>query len=106
MRFTWFLLIAVLLNVGQVVADETAGPPAPQATAEQIADWVEDLDSNLFDDRERAQKNLTQSKTAALDAVAEAARTGSLECSTRAINILLAWSEAEDHELVLASLEK
>jgi hypothetical protein len=106
MRFTWILLIAMVLDTGHVVADETAVAPAPQATSDQVAAWVADLDSNLFDDRERAQKNLIQAKVAALNAVAEAARTGSLECSTRAINILLAWSEAEDHELVLASLEK
>lgn len=106
MRFTWILLIAMVFGIGQAMADETAEALAPQVTSEQVADWVGKLDSNLFDDRERAQKNLIQAKAAALDAVAEAARTGSLECSTRAINILLSWSEAEDHELVLASLEK
>jgi hypothetical protein len=106
MKFTWVLLIASIASSGFVWADETAKNPAPKATAEQIGDWVAELDSNLFDDRERAQKNLIQSKMIGLDAVAEAARNGSLECSTRAINILLAWSEAEDHELVLAALEK
>jgi hypothetical protein len=106
MRFTWVPLIALLAGSGLVWADETAKNPAPQATAEQIGNWVAELDSNLFDDRERAQKNLIQSKMIGLDAVAEAARNGSLECATRAINILLAWSEAEDHELVLAALEK
>jgi serine protease Do len=106
MRFTWILLIVLIAGSSLAQADELAEASRPQATTEQVGKWVAELDSNLFDDRERAQKDLTQAKAAALDAVAEAARSGSLECSTRAINILLAWSEAEDHELVLAALEK
>ena len=41
----------------------------------------------------------------ALTAVAEAARNGSLETSTRGINILLAWTETDDNKLVIDSLE-
>jgi hypothetical protein len=100
------LLIALSVYAPGVLAEDTAETPASQVTTEQISDWVADLDSNVFDDRERAQKNLTQAKAAALNAVAEAAHNGSLECSTRAINILLAWSEGSEHELVLAALEK
>ena len=87
-----------------LTAEDTAAPF--QVSAEQVSQWVADLDSNLFDDRERAQKSLTEAGEAAIDAVSRAAREGSLECSTRAVNILLGWSEAEDHRLVLAALEK
>ena len=99
-------LIVMLFTTcpGILTAEETAAPP--QVSAEQVSQWVADLDSNLFDDRERAQKSLTEAGEAAIDAVSRAAREGSLECSTRAVNILLGWSEAEDHRLVLAALEK
>jgi hypothetical protein len=99
-------LIVMLLSAcpGILTAEETAAPV--QASAEQVSQWVAELDSDLFDDRERAQKSLTEAGQAAIDAVSQAARQGSLECSTRAVNILLGWSEAEDHKLVLAALEK
>jgi hypothetical protein len=87
-----------------LTAEETAAPP--QVTSDQVSQWVAELDSNLFDDRDRAQKSLAEAGEAAIDAVSRAAREGSLECSTRAVNILLGWSEADDHKLVLAALEK
>lgn len=74
--------------------------------ADEIAQWVERLDSELFDTRERAQRTLTDVGKPALAAVVETAHRGSLESSTRAINILLSWSEADDHALVIAALEQ
>lgn len=72
----------------------------------QIAQWVEQLDSDLFELRERAQANVTVAGMPALPEVAVAARSAPLESSTRAINILLTWSEGEDRQLAVAALEQ
>lgn len=97
-----YFFLVLLTTVSLVCAQETPLPPSPG----EITRWVDELDSDLFDTRERAQKQLTRCGEAALEAVAEEARNGSLESSTRAINILLAWSESEDGQLVIASLER
>jgi hypothetical protein len=75
-------------------------------SADDISWWIGELDSELFDTRERSQKNLIKASETALPAVAQAARQGSLEASTRAINILLAWSESEEQDLVIDALEQ
>jgi hypothetical protein len=48
---------------------------------------------------------LAQAGQPALGQVAKAARTGSLESATRAINVLLSWSETGDDALRLRALE-
>ena len=99
MRLFWFIVI-VFAIWPSISLGEEAQP------AEEISAWVGELDSKLFATRERAQKHLTKSGEAAMAAVGQAARSGSLESSTRALNILLAWSEAEDSQLVVAALEQ
>ena len=75
----------------------TEEPPKP----EQIRDWIAELDDNLFDTREDAQEKLSAAGRFALDEVAKAANSGSLESSTRA------WSESSRQpELRIAALEK
>ncbi len=87
-------------------ADEEAAKSEPP-TAEQIDRWISELDDNLFDNRENAQENLSEAGMAALDKIAKEASSGSLESSTRALNILLAWSEqTKRHKLRIAALKK
>jgi hypothetical protein len=103
MRRFWCSLIVICL-AGPVCAEDPQVPTTVVSEGE-ISWWVGELDSDVFDTRERAQKNLIQAGDAALPAVTEAARCGSLETSTRAVNILLAWAESEDNDLVIAALE-
>ncbi len=79
---------------------------AREVTDGDISTWVGELDSELFDTRERAQKHLTKAGEAALSAVSQVTQNGSLESSTRGLNILLAWSEAANSKLVVAALEQ
>lgn len=81
--------------------------PVDPPSAEQIGQWVAELDDNLFDTREKAQEELLTTGLIALDQVGKAADSGSLESSTRALNILLAWSESSWRpKLRMAALEK
>lgn len=99
------LLFAVLAS--SVASELFAEPPPTNSPAvEQIEQWAAQLDDDRFDIRQRAQQQLEQAGEPALTAVAEVAKSGSLESSTRAINILLQWTEAKAHGLRLASLEK
>lgn len=96
-------ILTLLCSLAWAHAEEQS--PRPIAASE-IVQWVDELDSDLFDTRERAQRSLIQAGNEALEAVAEAARRGSLESSTRAINVMLAWAESEDNDLVISALEK
>ena len=104
MRGVWCILI-LLCVPGTLPAAEPKAAAEKAVSVGEIARWVRDLDSDLFDTRERAQKQLIRAGEGALTAVAEAARNGSLETSTRGINILLAWTETDDNKLVIDSLE-
>ena len=71
-----------------------------------VKQWIASLDGDLYDTRQQAQQQLEKLGLPALELVAQESRTGTLESSTRAINILLAWSESEDRKLRIAALEK
>ncbi len=79
---------------------------AIEASQSEITQWVSQLDSNQFEIREHAQSRLAAAGKSALRSVAETARSGSLEGSTRAINVLLSWSEGADRGLAVAALEQ
>ncbi len=104
------LLVATFATSQLLAAPLTKGEQTPvgkQATeGEQVAIWLEQLDDDHFDIRHRAQQQLEQVRPVPLDAVAKAANLGSLESTTRALNILLGWSESEDESLRLTTLEK
>ncbi len=68
--------------------------------------WIRDLDANQYVIREQAQRHLTEAGIQSLAAVTQTARQGSLESSTRALNILLAWSDSTDAQLRIAALER
>jgi hypothetical protein len=110
MRELWYPLILLGLAIPLGAAEpqtlaQNAAKATAAATQAEISRWVDELESDQFDTRERAQKSLVEAGDAALAAVAEAARHGSLESSTRSINVLLAWAELEDSNLVIPALE-
>ncbi len=109
-RWLGLLVCGVMLYSQGATAHAEEPAPAPvaktPASPEQIARWTEELDDNRFDTRENAQLELEHAGAVALDEVAQAAHTGSLESSTRALNILLTWAESRDHELRIAALER
>lgn len=90
-----------------------AETPTPAAAAEQdagvdsaaLAALVKSLDDDRFDAREAAQQRLLALGAEALGAVGHAAAAGSLESSTRAVSILMQWSQSEDNTLSLGALE-
>ena len=82
-----------------------ASVTASTSVAAQIAGWVAQLDDDQFAARQWAQRRLFAAGAAALDAVAAVAEEGSLEASSRAVEILSAWSENEDSALRIAALE-
>lgn len=109
-------LVLVVVICGFAVSTqgvETKTSEAPEKAAadssvskQTISQWIELLDSEQFDQRERAQSQLTAAGPSALAEIAAAARSASLESSTRAINILLTWSEGKDRLLAVAALEQ
>lgn len=104
------LLLATVITcwaIGVSQAEEPASSPVgDKVSIEQSQQWAAQLDDDRFDTRQRAQLRLEQTGLPALDAVATIAQTGSLESSTRAINILLQWSESSQQDLRLAALER
>jgi hypothetical protein len=78
---------------------ETIPPPQLQA-------WVRELDDDRYAVRKAAQKSLTAIGAPALNAVGDVAAGGTLESSTRAVNVLSTWAESPDRELRLRALEQ
>ena len=88
-------LAACVCSSTPAAAQETPLPTAVSRT-DEIEHWVSQLDDDHYDQRQRAQLNLQQAGKPALEAVVKAAESGTLESVTRAVNVLLQWSEAED----------
>lgn len=84
---------------------EAAAEAVPGVSQEIVADWVRQLDDDRFAVREAAQHQLIAAGSAALELVGRAATAGSLESTTRAVSILLNWTEGEDPTLGLGALE-
>lgn len=83
-----------------------AAPSRASAKPAAIAQWLRQLDAPQYKTRQRAQQRLEQAGWAALEPVAQLSQRGSLESSTRAINVLLVWAESQDAALRIAALEK
>ena len=80
-----FVLLAFSCSTTRAV-DTAEIKPAP--SAEEIAGWIKDLDSDKFAARDQASGKLADAGEAAIDAVTQAAISDSREVSTRAIEIL------------------
>ncbi|MDA7980170.1 MAG: hypothetical protein MPJ50_15495 [Pirellulales bacterium] len=79
-----------------------------QISAEQIAEWIRQLDADDFQSRESASESLARAGMAALQPLAEAAQASSLEVTTRTMDILTKLYErsgAEDQAKVKVALE-
>ncbi len=102
----WLLGVTVWCTTLWCLAGSARAEKVEAATGEQVARWIVELDDNRYATRERAQFRLEKAGGDAVAEVAQSARTGSLESSTRALNILLAWSEGDDPALRMAALEQ
>ena len=123
-RLSLRTLFAVSLTAGLAVAaaaraddaPNAAGPSAPAAGATdqttsdaQIAQWIRELDSDLFATRQSAAQKLFEAGQPAIKAVSEAAGSQSLEVATQAIEILrrmLHSDTAPLHEAAKQALEE
>lgn len=85
---------------------EQTAAPAPQVSTAQIDRWIAELNDDRFDKRQNAQQQLVQARPVPIEEIAAAAQQGSLESTTRALNILIQWSESKEDSLRLASLHK
>lgn len=107
------LLVALLSGafVSGAFAEAEEPPQATTATkqhpiaAEAVRQLTAQLDDGRYAVREKAQRDLAAAGAVALLPVQEAARSDSLEKSTRAVNILLEWSGSNDDELRFAALQ-
>ncbi len=86
--------------------ETTVNPQDSVVDTSQISRWITELDDNRYTTRENAQQQLENVGQSALSEVARAAAGSSLESATRALNILLSWSESSNSELRIAALEQ
>lgn len=111
-------LFTLLWGAKDVQAQSAAPPISPATVAEgpqeahpasptdpRVADLVQKLDDDRYAVRQAAQRELHEIGAPALKLTAQAAADGTLESSTRAVNILLDWIDSKDPELSLAALE-
>jgi hypothetical protein len=106
--------LALLVGTGSplVAQDQPAvaekPTPQPELTKEQIEQLVKDLGAEKFSDRENAMKDLREAGPAAISPLAEAARSGDLEVTLRAIRVLeslLTTGSLEEFEAAETALE-
>lgn len=105
----WLAALTAAFLLFQPISRADGAPTAETAasvSASQLSEWVTQLDDDRYEARQHAQQNLEQLGQPALDAVVEAASSGSLERVTRAVSILLKWSEDENQGLRLEVLER
>ncbi len=102
----WLATVLALGLTPCLVLAQESNEKDVQVETEQIQQWVRQLDDDRYDNRQRAQQNLEKLGADALDAVASAAESGTLERVTRAVGILLSWSEGEDKTLRMEVLQR
>lgn len=111
----WGLWV-VPVKAGEAAAEESpAANAAEPSEATKVADSAEierlitELDADQFEVRQRAAKRLTETGSAAIDALAKAAVGESLEVTTRAIDVLKKLYQSDDEatkKAAEAALEK
>lgn len=92
------ICVALFFAGSGVVSGQT--PEAP--TAEQIATWVKQLDSDLYGEREEANARLIAAGGPAVKTVAQAAANGGPEVTWRAVTILEKIGVGGSEETLLA----
>lgn len=91
---TWIVPAAWLLAGGAAAA----GP-----TGAEIDGWIEQLGSPQFARREAAARNLLRAGSAALEPLATAVDGADLEVSSRALEVIREWLDADDARLAAAA---
>ena len=85
----WILALCLaLVLLPRGAGAEIDGPNGAQYTADEIRQWVRDLDSDLFIQRELATERLVQTGAEAIEPVVEALAANNLEVTTRGVHIL------------------
>ena len=106
MKMQWQVLFASWLAI-VAIAHVRAEEPAPDkaesksaaktaASADEIAQWVKDLDSNSFTTRQTAARKLAEAGKEAIQPLAKAASGDSLEVTRQAIDILRRFHQSGD----------
>lgn len=88
----------------RVLASDETGEA--DATAAQIALWIEQLDDNQYLVREQATRKLLAAGRPALDALLQAAQGQRMESADRALWVLRRLGRSTDNELAIAALER
>jgi len=83
----------------------TADAAAPVISSE-LAKAIRQLDDDEYAVRQSAQRQLTKIGGPALELTAQVAASGSLESSTRAVNVLWKWADSTENPLNQQALEK
>ncbi len=96
--FVWSFAVAIL-DADEPTTEEARGP---QPSAQQIEQWVRDLNSNRFIDREFATQELTRAGMPAIGPILKAIPKGNVEVLTRAVHVLREIAVSEDEQVSLA----
>jgi hypothetical protein len=102
-------VLIALLSIGTDGRSAGAEPVAghdTDVTADAIAGWIEQLDSDLFIEREQATRALRRAGQPAIAALAAAADGDVLEVATRAVRILLELSNERHDDTARAALRQ
>lgn len=78
----------------------------PPVISSELAEAIRQLDDDQYAVRQSAQRQLTKIGAPALDQTAQVAGSGSLESSTRAVNVLWKWADSNEKPLNRLALEK
>ena len=88
--------VILVLRVPCTLRAEDRAGEGRQASADEIAKWIEQLDSDQFSQREAAGAKLSASGKAAIPALVRAAKGESLEVTSRAVALLGKLLESSD----------
>jgi hypothetical protein len=91
-------LVAIVMGASWLRAEEPKDKPAAAPTALQIAQWIKDLDSDRFQERQQASNRLIAAGKHAAAQVAKAAEGESAEVTARCLDILSKLLQSADAE--------
>ena len=98
--------IAVLLAIAATPLPAAAQEEGPHSDPPAIEAWIVQLESDRYEVREQATRQLVKHGPEALDELAAAADSQRAEAAARAISILEELSDTGDSDLRLAALER
>ncbi len=91
-------LVAIVIGASWLRAEEPKDKAAAAPTALQIAQWIKDLDSDRFQERQQASSRLIAAGKHAAAQVAKAAEGESAEVTARCLDILSKLLQSADAE--------